>query len=109
MLNAIDRTDRVAIQLGHDTKTVGVGRCYHYYYLLSYGAGILGLDVGMIRGLAGTASPDQCPSRDRDVATPLQEDKKNGEDGEEARKFHQMSHRDSDVRWELHSGIICTC
>lgn len=26
----IDRTDRVAIQLGHDTRTVGVGKCYHY-------------------------------------------------------------------------------
>lgn len=76
----IDRAGRVAIQLGRDTRTVGVRRCYHYYQRYF-----------------------------KDIATPLQEDKKDDEDEEVARKSHQMSHRDLDVRWELHSGMICTC
>lgn len=70
----IDRTDRVAVQLGRDTKTVGVRNCYLYYAI------------------------SNCSLGDRrDTATPLQEDRKDDEDGE-ARKFHQMSYRDLDVR-----------
>lgn len=86
----IDRTDRVAIQLGHDTKTVGVGECYRYYCYYEVGShDIVDLDVEMIQGLTGLVSP----SRDRRyIATPLQEDKG---DEKEAGKFHQMSHRDS--------------
>lgn len=58
--------------------------------------------------LAGLVSPSRDRRDRRDMATPSQEDKKEEEDTEEARKFHQMSHRDLHVRWELHSGITGT-
>lgn len=80
----IDRSDRVAVQLGRDTKTVGVRKCYLYYAIST------------------------CSLADRrDMATPLQEDKKDDEDEGTVGKFHQMSYRDSDVR-EMHGGAICT-
>jgi hypothetical protein len=58
----IDRTDRVAIQLGRDTKTVGVRNCY-----LNYAISKCSLGDG------------------RDITTPLQDNKKDDEGEEEAR------------------------
>lgn len=42
--------------------------------------------------LTGLVSPSRHRRDKRDMATPSREDKKEDEDGEEARKFHQMSH-----------------
>lgn len=81
----IDRSDRVAVQLGRDTKTVGVRKCHLYYYLF----------------------PSALGDR-RDMATPLQEVKRDGEDEGKVGKSHQTTYRDSNVR-EMHGGAICTC